>query len=492
MTTVNKYYTNRNCQFIVNDDNLCAILFTTIRFRGEAQRFYINSSGTFGFLCDLCVSDIIPFNIDIIFLRCWKMNSPTSSPQKASHDNPSHPPRTFAALRHRNFQLYLGGQLVSVAGTWVQVVAQGWLVYQISHSELLLGVTSFASAIPAMLISPWGGALVDRVPKRNLLVATQSFSMLLAFILAWLALSGQVREWHIILLAAGLGLINAFDAPGRQSFVVEMVGRADLTNAIALNSLMFNSGRVVGPAIGGILLATVGAGWCFLINGFSFLAVIAGLLLMRLPHFESKATSPSLFRDLQGGIGYVLTHSNQRGLILLALVLNFFGMSYAAVLPAFVDQVLQVSAAGYGWINTAIGLGAIISALFLASHSAPSRRGRWLVTANLVFPLILIAFALNSYLPLALLLAFGLGIGFMLQFTLLNTLLQTRVSDEMRGRVMGLYSVTIFGIGPFGNLVIGWLSGAWGLSLTIALSAVLALALSAVIFWKISTIARLP
>ena len=398
---------------------------------------------------------------------------------------------TFASLRHRNFQLYFGGQLISVAGTWIQIIAQGWLVYQISHSEFLLGVTSFAAAVPALIVSPWGGAIVDRVPKRSLLVLTQSGTMLLAFALAWLTFTGRVTEWHIIVLAALGGFINAFDAPGRQAFVVEMVERQDLSNAIAMNSLMFNSARVIGPAIGGILLASVGAAWCFLINGLSFLAVIIGLLMMRLPPFEIKAHTVSLLHDLKSGVGYLLNHIELLGLILIALVFNFFGMSYTAILPAFVDQVLKHSAAGYGWINAASGLGAVTAALFIASNGERGKRGRWLTIANLVFPLLLITFAFTILFSASLVLAFGLGIGFMLQFTLINTLLQTRVSDEMRGRIMGIYTLTIFGVGPFGNLMIGWLAQSWGLSLTIALSAAVALLLSIVILIRIPVIAKL-
>ncbi len=218
----------------------------------------------------------------------------------------------FAALRHRNFQLYFAGQLVSNAGTWMQVIAQGWLVYQIGHSELALGAVGFASAIPSLVATPWGGVVVDRVPKRTLLILTQTGAMLLAFVLAALVFSGLVQQWHIILLAAGLGLVNSFDSPARQAFVVEMVGREDLPNAIALNSLMFNSARVVGPALGGLLLAVVGAGWCFTINGISFLAVIWSLWAMELHPEGAKVTAESPWKQFvsrdparvgAGGIG---------------------------------------------------------------------------------------------------------------------------------------------------------------------------------------------
>ena len=200
---------------------------------------------------------------------------------------------TFSAMRHRNFQLYFGGQLISNIGTWMQIIAQGWVVYQIGHSELTLGLVAFASAIPNLLISPWGGVVVDRVSRRNLLIMTQASAMLLAFVLAALTFTNVVKEWHVVVLAGLLGLVNAFDAPARQAFVPEMVGKSDLPNAIALNSMMFNSARIIGPAIAGLMLAVIGAAWCFTLNGISYLAVIAGLWLMKLPPHERIQYSAS-------------------------------------------------------------------------------------------------------------------------------------------------------------------------------------------------------
>src|SRR5690349_11671290 len=196
-------------------------------------------------------------------------------------------PTTFSAMRHRNFQLYFGGQLISNIGTWMQIIAQGWVVYQLGHSEVTLGLVAFASAIPTLLISPWGGVVVDRVSRRGLLLLTQSGSMLLAFVMAALTFTGEIREWHVIVLAALLGVVNAFDAPARQAFVPEMVGKEDLPNAIALNSMMFNSARVIGPAVAGLMLAVIGAAWCFTVNGISFLAVLVGLWLMKLPPHQA-------------------------------------------------------------------------------------------------------------------------------------------------------------------------------------------------------------
>lgn len=410
---------------------------------------------------------------------------------------PIAPPRpvlneTFAAMRHRNFQLYFGGQLISNIGTWMQIIAQAWVVYQIGHSEITLGWVAFASAIPTLAISPWGGVVVDRMSKRTLLLLTQTGSMLLAFVLAALTFSGVAREWHIILLAALLGVVNAFDAPARQAFVPEMVGREDLPNAIALNSLMFNSARVIGPALAGLLLAIIGAAWCFTLNGISFLAVIIGLLMMNLPAHRTEPNPASPWQQLVGGFRYTVHHRELSALILLSLVFSVFGFSYSTLLPAFVDGVLHQGALAYGWINAATGLGAVTGAFFLAGRFSHGRRGKILLVTNLTFPLILMAFSLNIYYPLTLALAFGLGIGFIAQFTNLNTLLQTRVEDAFRGRVLGLYTLTFFGFAPFGNLLIGFLGEKIGLSYAMLLFAVLSLLLSLVVFLKTPEVQKLP
>ncbi len=399
---------------------------------------------------------------------------------------------TFAALRHRNFQLYFGGQLISNAGTWMQVIAQGWLVYQLTHSDLTLGIVGFAAAIPALLVSPFGGVVVDRVPKRALLIITQASAMMLAFILAALTFLGVVQEWHIILLAAGLGLVNAFDGPGRQAFVVDMVGREDLPNAIALNSMMFNSARVVGPAIGGLLLAVVGPAWCFTINGISFLAVIIGLWAMKIKSLPSRTMIESPWKQLTGGIQYVSKQTEFGGLLLLSLVFSIFGISYATMLPAFVSQVLGQGAAAYGWINAAIGIGAVTGAFLIANNHGSSWRGSWLVAAGLLFPINLALFAFTPYFAVSLVLALGLGVGFMVQFTMINTLLQTRVDDQLRGRVMGLYTLTFFGFTPFGNLAVGALSEQIGLSYAISLFALISLLLTLLVLQKIPKIKSLP
>jgi MFS family permease len=398
---------------------------------------------------------------------------------------------TFSAMRHRNFQLYFGGQLISNVGTWMQIIAQSWVVYQIGHSALILGVVAFASAIPVLLISPWGGVVVDRMPRRRLLMMTQSGAMILAFIMAALAFANIIQEWHVVVLAALLGVVNAFDAPARQAIVPELVGKADLPNAIAMNSMMFNSARVIGPAVAGLVLAAVGAAWCFTINGISFLAVLLGLWLMNLPDRRGQQHTSSPWAQLTGGIRYAAGNREISALILLSLVFSIFGISYATILPAFVQKVLQQGAMGYGWVNTATGLGAVTSAFLLTHRAIHGKRGKLLVLTNIAFPLILIAFSFTSLLPISLLLAYGLGMGFMMQFTTINTLLQTRVDDAFRGRVMGLYTITFFGFAPFGNLLIGYLGEKIGLAFAITLFAVCSLILSQLVLLKAPTVKEL-
>jgi MFS family permease len=422
------------------------------------------------------------------------MEEPISVEQPVEPIAPSRPvfSETFAALRHRNFQLYFGGQLVSNVGTWMQVIAQGWVVYQLGHSELTLGLVGFAAAIPTLIVSPWAGVVVDRVSRRTLLIMTQTGSMLLAFILAALSFTGAVKEWHIIALAAMLGIVNAFDAPARQAIVPEMVGKGDLPNAIALNSMMFNSARILGPALAGLLLAIIGAAWCFTLNGISFLAVIVGLWLMKMPPHRPEHTQDSPWQQLVSGVKYTAHNREMSALILLSLVFSVFGISYSTLLPAFVEKVLHQGALAYGWVTAASGVGAVSGAFLLASRVGHGRRGQILVLTNLAFPLILIAFSFVSYFPLSLALAFGLGLGFMMQFTNLNTLLQTRVADAFRGRVMALYTLTFFGLAPFGNLLIGFLGEKLGLGWAMTIFAICSLVLSRFILLKVSEVQKLP
>lgn len=400
-------------------------------------------------------------------------------------------PHSLSALRHRNYRLFIFGQIIATAGMWMQIIAQGWLVYQISNSELALGIVGSASAIPALIISPWGGVLVDRVSKRHLLLVTQSFSMLFALTLAALVFTDVVRVWHIVLLAVGVGIVNSFDNPARQAFVVEMVGHEDLPNAIALNSMTFNSGRIIGPAIGGVLLVTLGAGWCFLLNGLSIIAVLIALLSMNLPVSNRKRDPNSTRQQLTSGLSYVRGEPNLRSLLLLALVFSTFGTSYATVLPAFVDKALGQDAGAFGTINALTGMGAVTAAFLIAQFGERMRRGLVLTVAILSFPLVLSIFAWNKNYGVALFLAYFLGLAFMFTFTLINTLLQTNVRDDLRGRVLSLYTLTFLGVAPFGNLLVGSLSEAIGLTTAIILSASISFIFSALILFTVPSVRRL-
>jgi len=388
--------------------------------------------------------------------------------------------RTFAALRHRNFRLYTIGMLVSMAGSWMQMVAQGWLVYQLSQSERILGFVAFASALPALLISPWAGVFVDRVSRRAVLVTTQTAAMISALILATLTFTNTVQIWHVIALSFVLGVISAFDGPSRQAFVVEMVGRDDLSNAIAINSMILNGARVIGPALGGILLAAIGAAWCFLFNGLSFIAVILALLAMQVPSHVRTVRVDTPWTQLKDGLRYVRQHPDLAGLLLQALIFSVFGISYSTILPAYASDNLGVGAGGFGLLSTVTGLGAVTSAIFIARYGESARRGLWLTIVALLFPFFLILFAWSTHLVPALVTIYVMGIGFLSQFVLINTLLQTRVDDAMRGRVMSLYTLTFLGFAPFGNLAIGALSEAWSISTALTISAIVTLILTAV------------
>lgn len=400
-------------------------------------------------------------------------------------------PKTFSALRHRNYRLFLTGQFISQAGTWMQIIAQGWLVYQISGSELALGLVGFASAIPALLISPVAGVITDRVSRRALLVGTQSGAMILALVLALLPFLDVVQVWHVIALAAGLGVVNAFDGPARQAFVVEMVGREDLSNAIALNSMTVNSGRIIGPSIGALVLVWVGPAWCFLLNGITFLAVITGLLMMRLTARQPVATLLSPWMQMKSALLYLKDQPQLKALLLLALTFSLFGITYSTVLPAYIDKVLGQGADAFGTISAMSGVGAVTGAFVIAKWGDSGQRGRWLTGSIVCFPIVLTLFALNRSYPIALGLAILLGVGFMLTYTLINTLLQTELVDEMRGRVLSLYTLTFFGFTPFGNLLIGTLAEWIGLSEAIILTAVLCLLTTGTVLLLIPSVRKL-
>ena len=399
--------------------------------------------------------------------------------------------QTFAAFQYRNYRLWFIGQLVSLVGTWMQATAQGYLVFQLTNSPVYLGYVGFAAGVPSWLFMLYGGVIADRIPRRRLMLITQSFMMLLAFILAALTFSNLVQPWHIILLALGLGVANAFDAPARQSFVFEMVEREDLANAIALNSSMFNLATVVGPAIGGIVYALVGPAWCFTLNGLSFLGVIVALLLMRLKPFVAPNRTTAAIDDLKEGLRYIQANPAIRTLIGVAAVISLFGLAYMTLLPAWAVTVLGGNETTNGWLQSARGLGALSGALMIASLGRISYKGKLLTTGMFVFPGMLLFFALARWLPLSMLALIGAGWGFMVLFNMANTLIQTLVSDELRSRVVSVYTLSFFGLMPLGALLAGGVAEVIGEPLTIMLSALISLGFAMFLWLKVPQLRRL-
>jgi MFS family permease len=400
---------------------------------------------------------------------------------------PGQPPpsvwrRTFAALQYPNYRRWFAGQLVSLVGTWMQATAQGFLVFQLTNSTAYLGYVGFASGVPSWLFMLYGGVIADRVARRNLLVITQSIMMLLAFILAFLTFSNLVQPWQVVLLALALGTTNAFDAPSRQAFVLELVDRKDITNAIALNSSLFNLATVVGPTVAGLTYAAFGAAWCFLLNGVSYIAVIVALLLMRLPSRQVTPRNRSALAQLKEGLGYTVRNPLLRTLIAIPGIAALFGMAYATLLPAWAVEVLGGDATTNGLLQSARGAGSLLGALMIAAFAYVGRRGRWLTTGLFVFPISLLLFSAVRWVPLSLLMLVGVGWGSMVLFNIANSLVQTHVSDELRGRVMSIYTLTFFGGMPLGALWSGTLAGFIGAPATVVVSALLVLTFAG-LFW---------
>jgi MFS family permease len=387
------------------------------------------------------------------------------------------------ALRHRNFQLFFGGQLISLIGTWMQTVAQSWLVYRLTGSGLLLGSVGFASQIPVFLFAPIGGLVADRSNRQRIVIGTQTASMVLAFVLAALTLTHKVHVWHIFVLAALLGVVNAFDIPGRQSFLVDMVGKDDLMNAIALNSSMFNGARVIGPAVAGVLVARLGEGWCFFANGVSYIAVIAGLMMMNVhaPARASAKTPP--LEHLIEGFQFVRRAAPIRALLLLLGLVSVTGMPYVVLMPIFADKILHrggqefasligshdLGAVRLGILMGAAGVGALLGALTLAMRSGTKGLGRWVAFCCGGFGVSLVLFASSKSFWLSVFWLLPVGYFIMLQMASSNTLIQVMVPDALRGRVMAVYSMMFMGMAPLGALLGGALSDRLGAPTTVAI-----------------------
>lgn len=392
---------------------------------------------------------------------------------------------TFAALRYPNFRLFFVGQLVSLIGSWVQNTAQGWLVYQLTGSKVLLGTVAAVGSLPMLLLSVWGGSVADRHSKRKVVLWTQSAMMGLAFVFAYLVGSGRVRPWHILTLAALGGVAMAFDMPARQAFMVEMTSREDLMNAVSLNSSIVNGARVVGPAIAAFLMVRAGMTLCFVFNGLSFLAVIAGLAMMRLPPFVPPRQPPSAGRHMLEGFRYVAGHRRLRILLILFGVVGIFGWSYSVLLPAYASEILRVGEGGYGALLSANGLGALLGALTVATLGGRVRP-RWMILGGLwLFSAMLLLLAVVRWYPAVLVcMALG-GWGMLLYFATTNTLIQTLVDDGMRGRVMGIWALVFGGMMPIGGLESGFLSHAVGVPWTIATGALVCALAGCVTLWHV-------
>ncbi len=351
----------------------------------------------------------------------------------------------------------------------MQIIAQSWLVYRLTGSAMLLGLVGFSSQIPVFMLSPLGGSVADRYHRHRIIVIAQATAMLLALTLALLTLTNHIRIWHVFILSAFLGLVNAFEIPARQSFFIEMVGRDDLMNAIALNSSVFNSARIIGPAVAGVLVARIGEGWCFLANAVSYVAVIAGLLLMNVPVPSRSPVNGSALTSIREGFSFAWRTRAIRSLLLLLGLLSLVGMPYVILMPIFADQILHGGARGLGLLMGASGLGALIGALMVASRRGVHGLGRWVALAAIGFGLSLIIFSLSRSFWLSAALLIPAGFCMMLEMAASNTLIQTMVPDELRGRIMSIYLMMFMGMAPFGALLAGFSAQHMGAPITVTL-----------------------
>jgi MFS family permease len=367
------------------------------------------------------------------------------------------------ALRHRNYRLFFGGQSISLIGTWMQRIALSWLVYRLTNSAFLLGFVGFAGQIPTFLLAPFAGVLADRYNRQRLLVLTQTLATVQALTLALLVLTGAVLVWHIVVLSVVLGVVNAFDMPTRQAFVMEMVEeKEDLANAIALNSSMVNSARLLGPSIAGVVIAAVGEGTCFLINGISYVPVIAALLAMTFRPKDSKPRPLRVWQGLKDGIIYAYGFAPIRAILLLLALVSLMGMPYVVLMPIFAEDILHGGPHALGFLMGGSGMGALGGALYLASRKSVLGLGKKMAMASGMFGIGLIAFSLSRVLWVSLLLMLMTGFGQMVEMASSNTVLQTIVDDDKRGRVMSFFAMAFMGMVPFGSLLAGFLASKIG------------------------------
>jgi MFS family permease len=400
---------------------------------------------------------------------------------------------SFRALRHRNFRLFFGGQLTSLIGTWMQSVAQSWLVLKLTNSSLMLGLVSFATYLPILLVALIAGVVIDHVDRRRLILAAQSLLMLSAFVLAGLTWAGHVRVEYVIALAAFNGLVSSFDLPGRQAFVVEMVGIEDLPNAIALNSMIFNGARTLGPAIAGMLIAATSMGTCFFLNGASYLAVIWSLFAMRLPARKARPAQSAgigMWRQLRDGTAYVWHHQPTFYMLLIVAVDSGFGLQYAVLIPVFARDILHGGARSYGFLMAAQGCGAVLGGLMMAARSSDPAKLR----QNLFWGLAAsggatVVFGLSRWMWLSIVAQMIVGAGLLNFMATTNTMLQLFVADELRGRVMSFYTLSFIGLAPPGALLAGYVGDYYGPRSAVVFCGAIALGSAAVLLTRLRLIA---
>jgi len=386
------------------------------------------------------------------------------------------------SLKYRNYRLFFAGQGISLIGTWMQQIALSWLVYKLTNSALLLGLVGFFGQVPVFVITPFTGVLIDRWNRHHILVATQTLLMIQALILAFLTLTGHIQVWHIVSLSLGLGLVNAFDMPARQAFVIEMVEKKeDLSNAIALNSAMVNGARLIGPAVAGILVAIVGEGMCFLINGISFIAVIIALLFMKVKKILFNVSTNNIPKDIKEGFKYTFGFSPIRSILLLLGLISLMGMPYTVLMPIFAQDILHGGSHTLGFLMSSAGVGAVIGGVYLASRKTVLGLGKILAISAGIFGSGLIAFSLSKNLWLSLSMLLIVGFGMIVQIAASNTILQTITEEDKRGRVMSFYTMAVVGMSSFGNLLAGTLANKIGAPYTILISGAFCI-LGAVIF----------
>lgn len=414
------------------------------------------------------------------------MSEPDTIPDQSGQA--ASPKGLLGPFRHRNYRLYFVGQMISLVGFWMQAIAQAWLVYRLTDSPLLLGLVGFAGQGPMLLFTPFAGVVADRLPRQRILFFTQAAMMACATLFAVLAVTGVIEVWHIVLIAFLSGVANAFDVPTRQSFTVELVGRADLPRAIALNSIMFNSARLVGPAIAGVLVAAIGEGWCVALNAASYVAVIVSLAMVKVEPQPVREHSHPL-SDLKAGFDYVTTHPRIRSLLLLLAFSSLFGTSYLTLMPVFARDVLHGSSDLLGYMMSAVGAGALAGAI-VSSWIRPSQMAVVPCLAAALFGGALAAFSMSEMIWLSLLLLVPAGFGMMAMGVATNTIIQGTVEDAMRGRVMAYYVMSFIGMAPVSALLAGWVSHGIGAPATLATGGLLCV-IAAACMWIVQAPMRL-